>query len=147
MNIVHFSLFILAAALSHGADTPPLVTRHPSLVTRHPSLVTGRSGIAASPYGVCSHITRAGYGYRDESCAHIADTGIGAVRSDVDWHRCQPAPDAPFDFSFYDAVLASCEARGLRFLPILMRPPAWAKPIGEHLEEWGAFVEAFVRRC
>lgn len=101
---------------------------------------------AASPYGVCSHITRAGYGYRDESCAHIAGTGIGAVRSDVDWYRCQPAPDAPFDFSFYDAALASCEARGLRFLPILMRPPAWAKPIGEHLEEWGAFVEAFVRR-
>ena len=101
---------------------------------------------AASPYGVCSHITRAGYGYRDESCARIADAGICSVRSDVDWKRCQPAPDASFDFSFYDAAIASCEAYGLRFLPILMRPPAWAEPVGRHLEAWGAFVEAFVRR-
>ena len=98
-----------------------------------------------SPYGVCSHITRTGFAYRDESCARIAAAGIGAVRSDVDWKRCQPERGAPFDFSFYDEAVASCEARGLRFLPILMRPPQWAAPVWEHLEEWGAFVEAFVR--
>lgn len=99
-----------------------------------------------SPYGVCSHITRDGFGYRDESCRRIAAAGIGAVRSDVDWKRCQPAKDSPFDFSFYDAAVESAEAAGLRFLPILMRPPKWANPVWEHLEEWGAFVEAFVRR-
>ncbi|MBR3087115.1 MAG: hypothetical protein IKH04_12020 [Kiritimatiellae bacterium] len=99
-----------------------------------------------SPYGVCSHITRDGFGYRDESCRRIAAAGIGAVRSDVDWKRCQPAKDSPFDFSFYDAAVESAEAAGLRFLPILMRPPKWASPVWEHLEEWGAFVEAFVRR-
>ena len=101
---------------------------------------------AASPYGVCSHITRAGFGYRDESCARIAEAGIGAIRSDVDWQRCQPEPDGPFDFSRYDEAIASCEAQGLRFLPILMRPPKWATPVWEHLDAWEAFVEAFVRR-
>lgn len=101
---------------------------------------------AASTYGICAHVTRSEFESRDENCRLIADTGIGAVRSDVDWHRCQPQKDAPFDFSRYDAVLASTEAAGLRLLPILMRPPRWATPIWEHLDEWGAFVEAFVRR-
>ena len=101
---------------------------------------------AASPYGVCSHVTRAGFGYRDESCARIAEAGIGAVRSDVDWQRCQPERNGPFDFSRYDEAIASCEAQGLRFLPILMRPPKWATPVWEHLDAWEAFVEAFVRR-
>ena len=101
---------------------------------------------AASPYGVCSHVTRTGFGYRDESCARIAEAGIGAIRSDVDWQRCQPERDGPFDFSRYDEAIASCEVQGLRFLPILMRPPKWATPVWEHLDAWEAFVEAFVRR-
>lgn len=103
-------------------------------------------GVPGPLYGVCSHITRDGFSRREESCRHIAEAGIGAVRSDVDWERCQPKRGAPFDFSFYDAALESCGRRGLRFLPILMRPPQWASPLWEHLEEWGAFVEAFVRR-
>ena len=98
----------------------------------------------ASPYGVCSHVTRDGFSYRDESCRRIADSGIGAVRSDVDWKRCQPEKGAPFDFSFYDAAVESAERAGLRFLPILFRPPKWASPVWKHLDEWGAFVEAFV---
>ena len=139
-----FSLFAAVAAASDALGAGE--GQAEALVTSHSSLVAGRSGPAASPYGVCSHITRAGFSYRDESCRNIALCGIGAVRSDVDWLRCQPAKDATLDFSFYDEAAASAEAQGLRFLPILMRPPKWASPIWEHLEEWGAFVEAFVRR-
>ena len=117
---------------------------HSSLVTRHSSLAVGGVG-SASPYGVCAHLHRVGSAAeRAEECRRIAATGIGHVRFDMEWRRVQKNPDAPFDFTHYDAVVADAEANGLTVLPILFDIPKWAEPVWEHLDAWGAFVEAVV---
>ena len=129
-----------------------MITAH-SLVTRHSSLVTAMAlaaaiaaaGDAPSPYGVCAHLQRHGdSAWRNAECAAIAAAGISHVRFDLDWWRVQPRPDAPFDFSYYDPIVADCERHGLVPLPILFSPPGWAKPASEHLEAYGRFVEAVV---
>ncbi len=121
---------------SHASD---------SLVARHSSLVTGGSGPAASPYGVCAHLHRMkDEAFRAEECFWMTAAGIGRVRFDLEWWRVQPEPDAPFDFSHYDAVIADAEAHGVTVLPILYDLPKWAEPVWEHLPEWGAFIEAVV---
>ena len=99
----------------------------------------------ASPYGVCAHLHRVKDSEeRAEECRRIASTGIRHVRFDFEWWRVQKAPGAPFDFSHYDAVVADAETAGLTPLPILFNLPKWAEPVWEHLDEWGAFVEAVV---
>ena len=99
----------------------------------------------AGPYGVCAHLHRVGNpAERAEECGWIASTGITRVRFDFEWWRIQKEQGAPFDFSHYDAVVADAEARGLTVLPILFDIPKWAEPVWEHLDEWGAFVEAVV---
>ena len=145
-------LFLLFAACTFAdeatvaADAATVAaSSHSSLVTRHSSLAVGGGGETASPYGVCAHLHRVGSAAeRAEECRRIAATGIGRVRFDMEWRRVQKTPDAPFDFSHYDAVIADAEANGLTVLPILFDIPKWAEPVWEHLDAWGAFVEAVV---
>ena len=100
---------------------------------------------ASSPYGVCAHLHRVkDPAERAEECRWIASTGIRRVRFDMEWRRLQKKPGEPFDFSHYDKVVADAEAQGLTPLPILFDIPKWAEPVWEHLDEWGAFVEAVV---
>jgi hypothetical protein len=100
---------------------------------------------SASPYGVCVHLHRVkDPAERAEECRWIASTGIRRVRFDMEWWRVQKKPGGPFDFSHYDKVVADAEAQGLTPLPILFDIPKWAEPVWEHLDEWGAFVEAVV---
>ena len=99
----------------------------------------------ANPYGVCAHL----HGVADPAeraleCRLIAATGIGRVRFDMEWSQLQKEPGGPFDFSRIDAVVADAEGCGLTVLPILFRPPKWASPAWEHLDEWGRYVEAVV---
>ena len=109
--------------------------------------VQPRSGPAASPYGVCAHLHRVrDPQFRAEECRKIAEAGFGRVRFDFEWWRIQKGPDAPFDFSHYDAVMVDAEAAGLAVLPIIYGNPLpkWADPIWEHLDEWERYVEAVV---
>jgi hypothetical protein len=100
---------------------------------------------SASPYGVCAHLHRVkDPAERAEECRWIAATGIRRVRFDMEWWLVQKKPGAPFDFSHYDKVVADAETNGLTVLPILFAIPKWAEPVWEHLDEWGAFVEAVV---
>ncbi len=99
----------------------------------------------SSPYGVCAHLHRVGNpAERAEECRWIASAGIRRVRFDMEWWRVQKKPGGPFDFSHYDKVVADAEAQGLTPLPILFDIPKWAEPVWEHLDAWGAFVEAVV---
>ena len=109
-------------------------------------LVAAASAAATnSPYGVCAHLHRVkDPDERAEECRWIASTGIRRVRFDMEWWRVQKKPGGPFDFSHYDKVVADAEAQGLTPLPILFDIPKWAEPVWEHLDEWGAFVEAVV---
>jgi hypothetical protein len=103
------------------------------------------AGGTNSPYGVCAHLHRVRSDTeRADECRWIASTGIRRVRFDMEWRRVQKEPGAPFDFSHYDKVVADAEAQGLTPLPILFDIPKWAEPVWEHLDEWGAFVEAVV---
>ncbi len=106
------------------------------------------SGIAPpSPYGVNAHLLwLKDSAERQEECRRIASAGISRVRFGLQWASVQKTPDAPFDFSFYDALFAETAAQGLTILPIVDLPPAWARPAWEHLEEYGHFVEAVVAR-
>ena len=102
---------------------------------------------ASSPYGVNAHLLwlpdRA---ERVEECKWIAATGIKRVRFGLQWQYVQKSPDAPFDFSRYDRIVAEMEAAGLTFLPIVDCPPKWANPVWDHLPEYARFVEAVVAR-
>ncbi|MBR1836996.1 MAG: hypothetical protein IJ783_06870 [Kiritimatiellae bacterium] len=103
------------------------------------------AGGALSPYGVCAHLHRVkDPAERAEECRLIAAAGIRRVRFDVEWWRMQKTPDAPFDFSHYDAVVADAEAAGLTVLPILYDIPKWADPVWEHLDAWSNFVGSVV---
>ena len=94
-----------------------------------------------SPYGACAHITVNEPPAR--TCAAMRGAGFAWVRSDIDWRRIEREPGV-WDFSEYDRVVAECEAEGMQFLPILYRPPTWAQPVWEHLDEWEEFVRRFV---
>ena len=120
--------------------------QHSAFSILHSSFAVGGGGVpAASPYGVCAHLHRVkDPAERTEECRWIASTGISRVRFDLEWWRVQKSPGASFDFSHYDAVVADAEAAGLTPLPILFDIPKWAEPVWEHLDEWGAFVEAVV---
>ncbi len=98
------------------------------------------------PYGVCSHVTRWGYTYRDESCRWIAATGIRRLRADFDWSAVQPTPDASFNWERFDRAIESAERQGVQILPILYGFPSWAEPQLDHLDDWARFVEAFTAR-
>ena len=147
--------FLFAVGISFGEFAPleggasPTATAARQLATRHPSLVTGAGGLAASPYGVCAHLNRIAEARdRAEECRKIAEAGIGLVRFDFEWWRIQKGPGVPFDFSLYDACMADAEAAGLTVLPIIYGNPVpmWARPVWEHLDEWGRYVEAVVSR-
>ena len=78
----------------------------------------------ASPYGACAHITVNEPAAR--TCAMMRQSGLRWVRSDIDWRKIEKTPGV-FDFSKYDRVVAECEAEGVQLLPVVFRPPAWAK--------------------
>ena len=95
--------------------------------------------------GVCAHLHRvADAAERAEECRAIAAAGFGRVRFDLSWRLVQKTPDAPFDFSLYDAAVSDAEGAGLPVLPILGGAPKWATPVWEHPDEWGRFVGAVV---
>ena len=93
-----------------------------------------------SPYGACAHITVNEPPAR--TCAAMRGAGLAWVRSDIDWRKIEKTPGV-FDFSKYDRVVAECEAEGVQLLPVVFRPPAWAKRTWEHLDEWAEFVRRF----
>ena len=106
------------------------------------------SPATGSPYGACAHITVNEPPAR--TCEMMRMAGLRWVRSDVAWRGIEKKPGV-WDFSRYDRILSECEAEGVQLLPIIYRPPAWAQPVWEHLDEWAEFVRRFVehygRRC
>ncbi|MBQ6247794.1 MAG: beta-galactosidase [Kiritimatiellae bacterium] len=87
-----------------------------------------------SPYGACAHITVNEPPAR--TCAAMRGAGLAWVRSGIDWRKIEKTPGV-FDFSKYDRVVAECEAEGVQLLPVVFRPPAWAKRTWEHLRMGG----------
>ena len=102
---------------------------------------------APSPYGVNAHLPwLPDSAERAEECRWIAATGIDRLRFGLQWAHVQREAGAPFDFSLIDRIMAEAGTQGLTILPIVDFPPQWARPVWEHLDEYGAFVEAVVAR-
>ncbi len=136
LSIPHSSASTASGQQQAGADAKS------SLVTRHSSLVTGLC--PAAPYGVCAHLPRHDAEFRERECAAIAALGATTVRFGVSWRGMQKSPDKPIDFTKLDAIVGEAESHGVTILPILYWPPKWAQPVYEHLDEYGAFIEAVV---
>ena len=56
----------------------------------------------------------------------MPSAGVESVRVAFRWSQLHPVEGAPFDFAVTDAVVAAAAARGLRVLPVVQEPPAWA---------------------
>lgn len=72
---------------------------------------------AQSPYGVCAHLPRDEFDTREAALARMAEVDIRTVRADIDWWR-KSSPDAPWDFSRFDAVVGSL-ANPTNYLAVL----------------------------
>ncbi len=101
---------------------------------------------ADSPFGVCAHLNRMPQQETVGELDGIVDTGIGYVRTALDWAQVEPRP-GEWDFSRWDEVVEAAAARGVKVLPILGGElPAHGKPPFANLDRWLAFVEQCVRR-
>jgi hypothetical protein len=61
----------------------------------------------------------------DAEWDRMAGAGVESVRVAFRWFRLQPEPQA-IDFAPTDAVVAAAARRGIRALPVVEQPPAWA---------------------
>ncbi|MBS1371960.1 MAG: hypothetical protein HPZ91_18595 [Lentisphaeria bacterium] len=103
-------------------------------------------GGAESPYGVCAHLNRMPELEAKGELAGIAKTGIGFVRTDLDWSQVEPEP-GKWDFSRWDALVEEAEKTNVRVLPILCgEMPAHGKPPFRNMERWLNYVETCVKR-
>ena len=70
-------------------------------------LMTACAESVDSPYGVNAHLMwLSNPKERIEECKWISATGIKRVRFGLQWQYVQKSPDAPFDFSHYDRIVA-----------------------------------------
>ncbi len=101
---------------------------------------------AESPYGVCAHLNRMPQEEMRRELAGIAATGIGFVRTDLDWAQVEPQP-GKWDFSRWDALVGEAEKQGVSVLAILGGElPAHGKPPFRNMERWLNYVEQCVSR-
>ncbi len=76
-------------------------------------------------------------------------TGVQAVREDLSWAQAEPQPGR-YDWTNYDAVVATATNAGLMVLPVLDDAPAWAEPtpttVPSTPASYAAFTAAAVAR-
>jgi hypothetical protein len=87
-----------------------------------------------------------------EELARMGDGGVGTLRVNLAWGSVQPAPQAPYDWSTYDLLIAGAAVKGMRVLATVYGSASWAEPTPEHpplgsaLPAFARFVRAAVRR-
>ncbi len=109
------------------------------------ALCVETAGAAASPYGVCAHLTAGERDERSRTFAAVRAVGAGMVRCDFWWSEIE-RPDGSFDFSLTDAVVADAKAAGIAILPILGNGhPRHGAPF-ENEAPWRRYVHAVAER-
>ena len=58
------------------------------------------------------------YKGNEQDLSMLRDAGVGIIRMDVSWSRCETAP-GEYDFSHYDQLVGDLEQRGMRLLFII----------------------------
>ena len=114
-------------------------------------LAAASSATAAAPrqfYGVV-----AAEPLPDEQELEVLGRGnVGLLRVNLAWGSVQPAADAPYDWSHYDALIGAAARNGIRVLPTVYSSPTWltgspeTPPVGSELGRFQFFVEEAVRR-
>jgi len=89
-------------------------------------------------YGVNAHVTRPGgtkdFDVRTGILNALQAAGVGSLRCALDWSRFEPAKGR-WNFGLPDALCADAEKRGVAVLGCFGDPPAWARPVWEHLDD------------
>jgi hypothetical protein len=84
--------------------------------------------------------------------ARLGRGGVGTLRINLPWGSVQNAPDAPYDWSRYDEVIARAAENGIRVFATIYSSPIWAEatpehpPLGANLPGLAAFTRAAVER-
>lgn len=99
-------------------------------------------------YGVISAEPLPGAGELDR----MGRGRVGTLRINLAWGSVQSGPDAPYDWSHYDPVIAGAARNGIRVLATVYSSPEWAEPtpeyppLGSRLSQFEDFVRAAVGR-
>jgi hypothetical protein len=80
-----------------------------------------------------------------------AGSGLRVARFDAPWAWAQPRATSAYDWTWFDRVATALATQGIRWLPVVDLPPAWAKDGNDRLPparygEFAAFAAAFVAR-
>jgi hypothetical protein len=84
--------------------------------------------------------------------ARLGQGGAGTLRINLAWGTVQSGPDAPYDWSHYDPVIANAARAGVRVLATVYSSPTWAEPtpetppLGSSLPDFRAFARAAAER-
>ena len=84
--------------------------------------------------------------------ARLGQGGAGTLRINLAWGTVQSGPDAPYDWSHYDPVVANAARAGVRVLATVYSSPTWAEPtpetppLGSSLPDFRAFARAAAER-
>jgi hypothetical protein len=83
----------------------------------------------------------------------IGATGARWIRMDINWDLIQREGPSAYNWSPFDRVVASAQARGLNILATILYTPPWARPSGTNgstppadLNSYAAFAAAVVHR-
>src|SRR3954471_8881960 len=83
----------------------------------------------------------------------MSGAGLRIARFDAPWMWAQPkGADQPYDWNQMDQVALALATQGIRWLPVLDLPPAWARSADgsglarENYGAFAAFARAFVAR-
>jgi polysaccharide biosynthesis protein PslG len=84
------------------------------------------------------------YKGNEQDLSMLTEAGVGIIRMDVGWARCEKEPGV-FDFSQYDQLVADLEQRGIRLLFIIdYGNPLYDNGLAPHSEECR---QAYARFC
>ena len=84
--------------------------------------------------------------------ARLGQGGAGTLRINLAWGTVQSGPDAPYDWSHYDPVIANAARAGVRVLATVYSSPTWAEPtpetppLGSSLPGFRSFARAAAER-
>jgi polysaccharide biosynthesis protein PslG len=84
--------------------------------------------------------------------ARLGRGGAGTLRINLAWGTVQTGPNAPYDWSHYDPVVANAARAGVRVLATVYSSPTWAEPspetppLGSSLPGFRSFARAAAER-
>lgn len=110
------------------------------------------AGAQALPRGFFGIVPQSPIGPEDTS--RMRAGGVETIRAPLEWNTVQRRAGQPFDWSYFDAIVAAAARDRIEVLPFLCAPARWASHQGTRLpidsgrqrRGWSQFVSAAVER-